>query len=104
MKTLYLAGLNNVPGLNNVRAALEWCFGCSGNAQVGVGLAAAAAPAFWAMSLLPECHRWSERALLALDDATRGGLVEMHLQAGLGIGLMNMHGEGDAARAALDRS
>ncbi len=85
-------------------SALEWCFGANGNAGIGVGLAAAAAPVFLAMSLLPECHRWSERALLALDDATRGGAEEMHLQAGLGISSMHMHGEGDAARAALNRS
>ena len=56
------------------------------------------------MSLLPECHRWSERALLALGEAERGGPEEMHLQAGLGTSLMNMHGEGDAAQAALNRS
>ena len=91
-------------GLNNVRAALEWCFGARGNAEAGVGLAAAAVPLFWAMSLLAECHRWSERALLALDNSTRDGLQEMHLQAGLGTSLMNMHGEGEAARAALNRS
>jgi predicted ATPase len=91
-------------GLNNVRAALEWCFGANGNAEIGVGLAAAAAPVFLAMSLLPECHRWSERALLALDDATRGGSEEMHLQACLGISSMHMHGESDAARVALNRS
>ena len=54
--------------LNNARAALEWCFGESGDVRIGVELAAAAAPVFLAMSLLPECHRWSERALLALDD------------------------------------
>jgi predicted ATPase len=91
-------------GLNNVRAALEWCFSLNGNAEAGVGLAAAAVPVFWAMSLLPECHRWSERALQALGEADRGGPEEMHLQAGLGTSLMNMHGEGDAARAALNRS
>ena len=50
--------------VNNVRAALEWCFGANGNTDIGVGLAAAAAPVFLAMSLLPECHRWSERAML----------------------------------------
>ena len=44
-------------GLNNVRAALEWCFGASGDTGIGVELAAAAAPVFLAMSLLPECHR-----------------------------------------------
>ena len=47
--------------INNVRAALEWCFGVNGNAEIGIGLAAAA-PVFLAMSLLPECQRWSERA------------------------------------------
>jgi predicted ATPase/DNA-binding winged helix-turn-helix (wHTH) protein len=90
--------------LNNVRAALEWCFGANGNAEIGVGLAAAAAPVFWAMSLLPECHRWSQRAVLTLDDANRGGPEEMHLQAGLGTSLMNMHGRTDAAHVALNRS
>ena len=85
-------------GLNNVRAALEWCFGESGNVEIGIGLAAAAAPVFLAMSLLPECHRWSERAILALDDATRGGAEEMHLQAALGVSLMFTRGNGEAAR------
>jgi predicted ATPase/DNA-binding winged helix-turn-helix (wHTH) protein len=102
-----LTGTDRSPhfaGINNVRAALEWCFGASGNVEVGVGLAAAAVPVFLAMSLLPECHRWSERAILALDDATRGQSDEMHLQAGLGISSMHMHGESDSARTALNRS
>jgi predicted ATPase len=90
--------------LNNVRAALEWCFGVNGNVEIGVGLAAAAGPVFLAMSLLPECHRWSERALLALDDAARGGLDEMHLQSALGVSLMFTRGGRDAARVALNRS
>jgi predicted ATPase len=91
-------------GLNNVRAALEWCFGADGNAEIGVGLAAAAAPVFLAMSLLPECHRWSERALLALDETSRGGREEMQLQASLGLSLMFTRGHSDAACAALNRS
>jgi predicted ATPase/DNA-binding winged helix-turn-helix (wHTH) protein len=90
--------------VNNVRAALEWCFGANGNTDIGVGLAAAAAPVFLAMSLLPECHRWSERAILALDDAALGGLDEMHLQAALGVSLMFMRGGRNAARVALERS
>ncbi len=57
--------------LGNVRAALEWSFGASGNTSIGVGLAAAAAPVFLAMSLLTECHRWSERALASLDSGAR---------------------------------
>src|SRR5882757_6784169 len=90
--------------LNNVRAALEWCFGADGNTDIGVGLAAAAAPVFLAMSLLSECHRWSERAIVALDDAALGGLDEMHLQAALGVSLMFMRGGRHAARVALNRS
>jgi predicted ATPase/DNA-binding winged helix-turn-helix (wHTH) protein len=89
--------------VDNARAALEWCFGASGDLAIGIGLAAAVAPIFLAMSLLPECHRWSERALLALDDATRGGPEEMYLQASLGVSSMQMRGQSDAARMALNR-
>lgn len=96
-RTLHFAAINNA------RAALEWCFGTDGNANIGVGLAAAAAPVFLTMSLLPECHRWSERALLALDDATRGGVEEMHLQAGLGISSMYTMGNDEQSHAALSR-
>jgi predicted ATPase/DNA-binding winged helix-turn-helix (wHTH) protein len=90
--------------LNNVRAALEWCFGAEGNAVTGVELAAAATPVLLAMSLLPECHRWSQRALLALDDSIRGGAEEMHLQAGLGISSMYTMGSSEPSHAALTRA
>lgn len=90
--------------LNNVRAALEWCFGKNGNISIGVELAAAATPVFLAMSLLVECQRWSERALLALDDSRRGSREEMQLQAGLGISTMFMRGNVDPVHAALSRS
>ena len=72
--------------------------------EIGVGLAAAAAPVFLAMSLLPECHRWSERALLALDDAQPRRAEEMQLQAALGLSLMFTRGNSEAARVALTRS
>jgi predicted ATPase/DNA-binding winged helix-turn-helix (wHTH) protein len=89
--------------LNNVRTALEWCFSAKGNTVIGVGLAAAATPVFLAMSLLAECHRWSQRALLALDDTMRGGSEEMHLQAGLGISSMYTMGSSEQSHAALTR-
>lgn len=90
--------------LNNVRAALEWCFGQGRDVTTGVGLAAAAAPVFLTMSLLIECHAWSGRAIAALDDATRSGPEEMHLQAALGVSLMLTRGNSEAAREALSRS
>jgi predicted ATPase/DNA-binding winged helix-turn-helix (wHTH) protein len=89
--------------IDNVRAALEWCFGANGDAQVGIFLAAAAAPIFLAMSLVVECNRWSERAILALDDDARGGFQEMQLQAALGLSLIITRGGSEAARLALVR-
>ncbi|MGL3106203.1 ATP-binding protein [Bradyrhizobium sp. BR 1432] len=89
--------------LHNVRAALDWCFGTDGNASIGIALVAAAAPIFLAMSLLIECRRWSERALLAIDPSSRGSTEEMHIQAALGLTLMFTRGGSEAARAALSR-
>jgi predicted ATPase/DNA-binding winged helix-turn-helix (wHTH) protein len=90
--------------LGNARAALEWCFGAHGDAGVGIGLAVAATPVFLSMSLLTECHRWSERAIHALGDVPRPGGEEMHLQAALGLSSMFTRGSSEAARAALNRS
>ena len=91
-------------GINNVRAALEWCFGVNGNAEIGVGLVAAAAPVFLAFGLLSECQRWSEQAILALDDTRRGGKEEMHLQAALGLSTMFGRGGSESVRVAFNRS
>ena len=90
--------------LHNVRAALDWCFGPTGDVGIGIALAAAAAPIFLAMSLLTECRRWSERALAAIDSPSRGSAEEMHLQAALGLTLMFTRGGSEAARGALTRA
>ncbi|MGY3033014.1 putative ATPase/DNA-binding winged helix-turn-helix (wHTH) protein [Bradyrhizobium sp. USDA 4354] len=90
--------------LHNVRAALDWCFGAGGDANTGIALAAAAAPIFLAMSLLIECRRWSDRALLAIAPSSRGSAAEMHIQAALGLTLMFTRGGSEAARVALSRS
>ena len=94
----------HIAALNNTRSALEWCFGDRGDLQLGIKLAAAAAPVFLTMSLLPECYRWSERAIAALDDTSRDGAEEMQLQASLGVASMHIQGPGEAALAALNRS
>jgi predicted ATPase/DNA-binding winged helix-turn-helix (wHTH) protein len=94
----------HLAALGNARAALEWCFGREGDVGIGVGLAAAAVPVFLGMSLLTECHRWSERALAALRETSRGGLEEMRLQAGLAMSLIFTRDHGDAARDAFTRS
>ena len=76
----------------------------TGMLKSALDLAAAAAPVFLTMSLLTECHRWSERALYARAAIARGDAEEMHLQASLGMSLMFLHGVSDAARVALNRS
>ncbi|BAM87434.1 transcriptional regulator [Bradyrhizobium oligotrophicum S58] len=100
-----MSGTERAPyfaAISNVRAALEWCFGASGDLRTGVELAAAAVPVLLAMSLLPECHHWSERALAAGQATSR--TEQMHLQAGLGISSMHLYGENERARAALNSS
>ncbi|MGE0006278.1 MAG: winged helix-turn-helix domain-containing protein [Parvibaculaceae bacterium] len=94
----------HLAGIANVRAALEWCFGASGDTEVGIRLAVAAAPVFLSMSLLTECHRWAARAIEAIHDPENAGREEMHLQAALGVSLMFTRGGKEAAREALNRS
>ncbi|MEI9925336.1 MAG: transcriptional regulator [Bradyrhizobium sp.] len=94
-----------VRDLDNMRAALGWAFSRgAGKVDIGIGLAVAAGPVLLATSMLPECHRWSEQALAALDDAKRGTTDEMRLQASLGYSLMFTGGGADKTQAALDRS
>jgi len=94
----------DVADLGNVRAALKWCFAPGGDAELGIALAAAAVPAFMAMSLLAECHRWSERALGELGPGSRGSAAEMNLQAALGLSQMFTRGNSEQVRHALERS
>lgn len=90
--------------LGNVRAALEWSFGPNGNPTLAFGLAANAAPFFLDLSMVTECHHWSEQAVLALDDTTRGSIEEMNVQEALGLALMFTRSNSETARAALARS
>ena len=92
-----------VAHLDNIRAALEWSFGPTGDLVTGVHLAAVAAPVFLALSLFRECQLWSGRAIRALDCCALGGNDEMHLQASLGVSLLQMLGPSDAARTAMAR-
>ena len=98
------AGASAIADMGNVRAALVWCFGPDGDLALGVGLAAAAVPAFLAMSLLAECHRWAERALDDLAREFRGSRAEMQLRAALGLSSMFTRGNTDEVRVALEES
>jgi predicted ATPase/DNA-binding winged helix-turn-helix (wHTH) protein len=89
--------------LGNVRTALEWCFAERGDGVLGVALAAASAPLFLELSLLTECHRWTERAVAVLDDANRGTRREMDLHAALGLSLMFTRGNSEQVGNSLLR-
>jgi tetratricopeptide (TPR) repeat protein len=88
--------------LANVRAALDWSFSEGGDLELGIALAVSSAQLFVELSLLTECHRWTERATANLGDA-RGTHGELILQSALGLSLMFIKGNSDEARAALSR-
>jgi predicted ATPase/DNA-binding winged helix-turn-helix (wHTH) protein len=91
------------PHIGNVRAALGWALSDHGDVAVGIELATWAAPLFIGRWLLEECMSWCERALAALDDASRGTRQEMILQEALAISSMLTRGHSDQVRAELER-
>jgi predicted ATPase/DNA-binding winged helix-turn-helix (wHTH) protein len=91
------------PHIGNVRAALGWTLSDHGDVAVGIELATWAAPLFVGLSLLEECRGWCERALAALDDASRGTRQEMILQEAVAQSAMFTRGHSDQVRAAIDR-
>jgi predicted ATPase/DNA-binding winged helix-turn-helix (wHTH) protein len=89
--------------LGNVRAALEWGFSPHGETSSAIALAAASALVFTDLSLLDECRIWSQRAISAMDDTTRGTTHELELQASLAMSLMFTQGNGEDVRKAFTR-
>jgi len=91
--------------IGNLRAALGWAFGPTGDPAVGVRLAAAAVPLWISTSMLAEGDRWMEKAVQSLDVAgLRGSRWEMVLQATLGVSLQFAKAVTAAAREALSRA
>jgi predicted ATPase len=91
------------PHISNVRAALGWALSDHGDVAVGIELATWAAPLFIGLSLLGECRGWCERALAALDDASRGTRQEMILQEAMALSSMLTRGNSDQVRSAIER-
>jgi len=89
--------------IGNVRAALGWALSDHGDVAVGIELATWATLLFVGLSLLDECRVWCERALAALDDASRGTRQEMILQEALAQSSMFTRGHTDEVRAEFER-
>jgi predicted ATPase/DNA-binding winged helix-turn-helix (wHTH) protein len=82
-----------VPGIDNLRAALDWAFSPSGDTSIGVALTAAAVPLWMHLSLMEECRGRVELALAAIDAGTgRDAHLEMRLLAALAQSLMYSRG------------
>jgi len=90
--------------LGNVRAALEWSFFESGDSALSFALVASSAPVLLKLSLLTECHRWTERAIKAIDEQPRNTPQELDIQSALGLSLMFTKGNTEDAEIALGRA
>jgi predicted ATPase len=82
---------------------LQGNFSSKASPVTGVKLAAAAAPLLLDLSLLSECHHWSEQALAVLDSASAGTSRELVLLEALAISAMFTKGNGEEVRAAITR-
>jgi predicted ATPase/DNA-binding winged helix-turn-helix (wHTH) protein len=94
---------NHSPLMGDVRAALQWSFSPSGDASIGVALAACAAPLFLSSSMLSECQQWCQKAISALGEADRGTQRELTLQASLAMSSMFAQGDSREVAGALER-
>jgi predicted ATPase/DNA-binding winged helix-turn-helix (wHTH) protein len=77
--------------VDDVRAALRWCFSSDGDGESGVTLAAAAAPLFLWLSLVDEYRGHVERVMKdSALMATADRLAQMNLHLALGHILLHM--------------
>ena len=88
--------------IGNVRAALDWCFSSTGDAETGLSLTAAFCPVWLDASLLAECRERIERALQHLSpEMYIIPPLRMQLQITLGIVLIITLGPAERAKHAL---
>jgi predicted ATPase/DNA-binding winged helix-turn-helix (wHTH) protein len=96
---------NHAYRVDDHRAALEWSLGSGHDVALGVALASACAPLWFALSLMAEYLELSERALAALKDGTA---LEPHREMALceahGNAWWHMRGTGEQAEITFTRS
>lgn len=87
----------------NIRTALTWAFSETGDDELGVRLAALAAPHFLELSLLSECRRWCQAGLLQLG-SQEGSETHLILQEALAISALFTQVNGDDVRDSIERA
>jgi predicted ATPase len=86
--------------IDNVRAAIDWCFSPSGDSRIGVALTAAYAPVWLNLSLTAELRDRAEHALERVD-ANLSVRTQMELQIALGTCLTITLGSIERTRSVL---
>jgi predicted ATPase/DNA-binding winged helix-turn-helix (wHTH) protein len=91
--------------IDDVRAALEWCFSDEGDPSIGLRLMAGSARLWFQLSLILECRDRIESALRFLSAAaTPDTTMEMRLQAALGHALWYSASAADQVERAFRRA
>jgi predicted ATPase/DNA-binding winged helix-turn-helix (wHTH) protein len=91
--------------IDDVRAALDWCFSPEGDASIGMTLTAASAPLWFQLSVIDEYRRRLERALQAVEIAPASNVaLEMKLNAMLGHALLHTRGPVPGTATAFNRA
>jgi predicted ATPase/DNA-binding winged helix-turn-helix (wHTH) protein len=90
--------------IDDVRAALDWCFSPHGDASIGVELAAKSAPLWFQLSFLNEYCEYLERALKAAARMPASESLQLQLNVTLGEALVYTRGAGSPATAAFQKT
>ncbi|WP_187640381.1 winged helix-turn-helix domain-containing protein [Bosea sp. F3-2] len=88
--------------LDNVRAALDWCFGPKGDREIGVALTVSSAVLWFQQSLVTECRARFERAVSSLGEGAPLDLArQVSLMTALGTALLYTIGPGSEAEEPM---
>jgi len=99
----WLAG--NGQQIDDVRAALGWCFSPDGDPVIGMRLTAASAPLWFESSFLAEYRMHLERALRTLESmGASDPALELELNTLLGSATLYTAGQSSQVTAAFSRS
>lgn len=91
--------------LSDVRAAIEWSFSASGDAELGIRLVAASAPLWFKLLLLPELTEHLERAISRVTPLLSIPLsIVMRLHIALAHSIFHAVGPVPEVGIALDRA
>jgi predicted ATPase len=91
--------------MDDVRAALSWCFGSDGDAATGAALTIASITLWLEVSAMDEFRQYVERTLAYLHEhpSTRAAESEVRLELALGVMIMHTAGPVAAMTEAIAR-